>query len=75
MNLVYAATISGQGVSMGDVLIGNAAMEAGQLIRVGDVRITSPEAYYLCTPPQKADMAPALAFRRWIVAALPGRAR
>lgn len=70
MNLVYAATIAGQGVSMGDVLIGNAAMEAGQLIRVGDVRITSPDAYFLCTPPQKAGLAPALAFRRWIIAAL-----
>ncbi|WP_324755394.1 LysR substrate-binding domain-containing protein [Roseovarius sp. Pro17] len=75
MNLVYAATIAGQGVSMGDVLIGNAAMEAGQLIRVADVCITSPDAYYLCTPPQKADLAPALAFRRWIVAALPQRGR
>ncbi len=75
MNLVYAATIAGQGVSMGDVLIGNAAMEAGQLIRVGDVRITSPDAYFLCTPPQKAGLAPALAFRRWIIATLPQRKR
>ncbi|MFX0544288.1 LysR substrate-binding domain-containing protein [Roseovarius sp. S1116L3] len=75
MNLVYAATIAGQGVSMGDVIIGNAAMEAGQLIRVGDVRIASPDAYYLCTPPQQAAFEPALAFRRWIVAALPHRAR
>ncbi|WP_281967020.1 LysR substrate-binding domain-containing protein [Roseovarius nanhaiticus] len=75
MNLVYAATIAGQGVSMGDVIIGNAAMEAGQLIRVGDVRIASPDAYYMCTPPQKADLAPALAFRQWIMAALPRRTR
>lgn len=75
MNLVYAATITGQGVSMGDILIGNAAMEAGQLIRVGDVRITSPDAYYLCTPPQKKRLEPALAFRRWIVEALPQRGR
>ncbi|PVA11064.1 transcriptional regulator [Pelagivirga sediminicola] len=75
MNLVYAATIAGQGISMGDVLIGNAAMEAGQLIRVGDVRITSPDAYFLCTPPQKAELAPALAFRCWIVDALPQRKR
>ncbi|WP_113911430.1 LysR substrate-binding domain-containing protein [Roseovarius dicentrarchi] len=75
MNLVYAATIAGQGVSMGDVLIGNAAMEAGQLIRVGDVRITSPDAYYLCTPPQKTGLPAALAFRRWIIATLPQRKR
>lgn len=74
MNLVYAATIAGQGVSLGDVLIGNAALEAGQLIRVGDVRITSPDAYYLCTLPHKSNLAPALAFRRWIVATLPQRA-
>ena len=73
MNLVYAATIAGQGVSMGDVIIGNAAMEAGQLIRLGDVRIPSPDAYYLCTPPQKIGMAPALAFRDWIAEALPRR--
>ncbi len=75
MNLVYAATIAGQGVSMGDVIIGNAAMEAGQLIRVGDVRIASPDAYYLCTPPQKKALEPALAFRRWIIAALAQRPR
>ncbi|HEY9038976.1 MAG TPA: LysR substrate-binding domain-containing protein [Roseovarius sp.] len=75
MNLVYAATIAGQGVSLGDVLIGNAALEAGQLIRVGDVRITSPDAYFLCTPPRKAGLAPALAFRRWIIGALPQRKR
>jgi len=73
MNLVYAATIAGQGVSMGDVIIGNAAMEAGQLIRVGDVRIASPDAYYLCTPPAKQGLEPALAFRRWIIEALPQR--
>lgn len=73
MNLVYAATIAGQGVSMGDVIIGNAAMEVGQLIRVGDVRIASPDAYYLCKPPQKAAFEPALAFRRWIIEALPQR--
>lgn len=75
MNLVHAATIAGQGVSMGDALIGNAAMDSGQLIRVGDIRITTPDAYYLGIPPQKAGLESARAFRRWIIAALPQRKR
>lgn len=75
MNLVHAAAIAGQGVAMGDAIVGNAAMEAGQLIRVSDVRITSPNAYYLCVPPQKMAFAPTVAFRRWMTEALPQRPR
>lgn len=73
MNLVYAAAIAGQGVSMGDVFICNSAMASGQLIRVSDIQIKSPSAYYLGIPPQKEALEPAHAFRRWIRGALPGR--
>lgn len=75
MNLVYAATINGQGVSMGDVFICNAAMDSGQLIRVTDVQIKSPSSYFLAAPPQKEGLEPARAFRHWIQSALPQGAR
>ncbi|MEB8386645.1 LysR substrate-binding domain-containing protein [Rhodobacteraceae bacterium KMM 6894] len=75
MNLVYAATIAGQGVSMGDVFICNSAMESGQLMRVTDVVIQSPNAYYLGIPPQKEALEPARAFRGWIRGALAARTR
>lgn len=66
MNLVYAATIAGQGVSMGDEFICTAAMDSGQLIRVTDLRIASVHAYHLAYPPQKEALEPARAFRRWL---------
>lgn len=73
MNLVYAATIAGQGVSMGDVFICGDAMETGQLIRAGDVQIKSPHSYYLATPPQEDMPETAAAFCDWLVRALPGK--
>lgn len=75
MNLVYAAAVAGQGVSMGDEFICAAAMESGQLIRVTDVQIRSPDAYYLAMPAQKEALAPARAFRRWIHGAITGQDR
>ncbi|MCZ4353340.1 LysR substrate-binding domain-containing protein [Roseovarius aestuarii] len=75
MNLVYAATIAGQGVSMGDVFICNSAMESGQLMRATDVVIQSQNAYFLGIPPQKEPLEPARAFRNWIQAALSARTR
>ncbi|WP_306005765.1 LysR substrate-binding domain-containing protein [Aquicoccus porphyridii] len=75
MNLVYAATLAGQGVSMGDEFICTAAMESGQLIRVTDIEIKSQNAYYLAIPSQNKDLAPASAFRRWVHDAIVGRER
>ncbi|MCQ0091230.1 LysR substrate-binding domain-containing protein [Roseovarius sp. M141] len=75
MNLVYAATIAGQGVSMGDIFICNGAMDTGQLIRVTDIQIKSPGSYYLGIPTQKQGLEPARAFRSWIIGALPQRNR
>jgi LysR family glycine cleavage system transcriptional activator len=74
MNLVYAATVAGQGVSMGDEFICNAAMETGQLIRVTDTHIRSPDAYYLAIPQQKETLAATRAFRRWLHDAMSGAA-
>lgn len=70
MNLVYAATIAGQGVSMGDAFICNAAMESGQLLRATDIEIKSPDSYFLGIPPQKQDLETAQAFQNWIRGAL-----
>ncbi|MBZ8117048.1 LysR family transcriptional regulator [Roseovarius sp. LXJ103] len=75
MNLVYAATVAGQGVSMGDAFICNSAMASGQLIRVTDIQIKSSSSYFLGIPPQKQALEPACAFRRWISSVLPGAKR
>ncbi|MFD2740679.1 LysR substrate-binding domain-containing protein [Sulfitobacter aestuarii] len=73
MNLVYAATLAGQGVSMGDEFICTAAMESGQLIRVTEIEIQSHNAYYLAIPARRQDLAPASAFRRWVRDAILGQ--
>ena len=58
MNLVYAATVAGQGVSMGDEFISNAAMETGQLIRVTDMCGSLHRMPIICAHPhQKATLA------------------
>ncbi len=70
MNLVYAAVLNSQGITMGDEFICHEAMASGQLTRPFDLAIRSPRSYYLVTPPEKAGNPAVAAFRAWIRAEL-----
>lgn len=71
MNLVYAATLASQGVSMGDGFICHEAMAQGLLVRPFDLAIRSPRSYYLVVPPEKAANPAVAAFRGWMADELP----
>ncbi|MEP2732500.1 MAG: LysR substrate-binding domain-containing protein [Ascidiaceihabitans sp.] len=67
MNLVYGAAMNAQGLAMGDEFICREAMETGHLVRLFDLSIKSPKAYYLAIPSAKSDFASVVAFRDWIL--------
>lgn len=67
MNLVYGAAMNAQGLAMGDEFICREAMESGQLVRLFDLSIKSPKAYYLAIPDEKTEFASVIAFRQWIL--------
>ena len=67
MNLVYGAAMNAQGLAMGDEFICREAMETGQLVRLFDLSIKSPKAYYLAIPSEKTGFASVIAFRQWIL--------
>jgi LysR family glycine cleavage system transcriptional activator len=67
MNLVYGAAMNAQGLAMGDEFICREAMDTGQLVRLFDLSIKSPKAYYLAIPSEKTDFAGVIAFRQWIL--------
>lgn len=71
MNLVYAATLASQGLSMGDEFICHEAMAQGILVRPFDLAIRSPRSYYLVVPPEKAANPAVAAFRSWMADELP----
>lgn len=67
MNLVYGAAMNSQGLAMGDKFICREAMDTGQLVRLFELSIKSPKAYFLVTPPEKTGFASVVAFRQWIL--------
>lgn len=71
MNLVYSATLSSQGVAMGDEFICHEALAQGTLVRPFDLAIRSPRSYYLVVPPGKGANPAVAAFRSWMAAELP----
>jgi LysR family transcriptional regulator, glycine cleavage system transcriptional activator len=68
MNLVYSATMSGQGVAMGDEFICRTAMATGQMVRPFDIYIKSKRSYYLVISEHKADNKTVMAFSEWLKA-------
>jgi LysR family glycine cleavage system transcriptional activator len=68
MNLVYSATLSGQGMAMGDEFICRTAMATGQMVRPFDVYIKSKRSYYLVVSEAKADNKTVMAFSEWLKA-------
>jgi LysR family glycine cleavage system transcriptional activator len=68
MNLVYSATMSGQGVAMGDEFICRTAMATGQMVRPFDIYIKSKRSYYLVVSEHKADNKTVMAFSEWLKA-------
>jgi len=66
MNLVFAATLSGQGVAVGDRFTSRHAMTSGQLVQPFDISIKSSRSYYLVVSEAKAGNLAVLAFTSWL---------
>lgn len=71
MNLVYAATMASQGLSMGDEFICREAMAQGLLVRPFDITIQSPRSYFLVVPTERVANPVVVAFRNWLAGELP----
>jgi LysR family glycine cleavage system transcriptional activator len=66
MNLVFSATLSGQGVAVGDRFTCRHAMTSGKLVQPFDISINSSRSYYLVVSEAKADNMAVLAFTSWL---------
>lgn len=66
MNLVFAATLSGQGVAVGDRFTCRHAMTSGQLVQPFDISIKSSRSYYMVVSEAKADSQAVVAFSTWL---------
>lgn len=66
MNLVFSATVAGQGIAMGDELTSRKALNEGRLVRPFDIAIKSPRSYFLVTEHAKADHPILIAFGNWL---------
>jgi len=66
MMLVQRAAIAGQGIMMGDEITCAAALASGQLVSPFNVRLRSPNGYYLLRSRRQRVTPAALAFTRWL---------
>lgn len=66
MHLVYAAALAGQGITMGDVILSEDAMNSGQLVRPFEQTVRSPRAYYMAVPLAMLENPIVMAFRTWL---------
>lgn len=67
MNLVYAALLNSQGIALGDEFTCRHALASGQLVRVSEVSIPAPGAYYVVIPKEKTNITAVEAFRTWVI--------
>ncbi len=66
MHLVHSAALAGQGVMMGDVVLGQQTLQDGLLVRPFERSLRSPRSYFMAVADDLA-MAPATAaFRAWV---------
>ena len=66
MHLVYSATLAGQGIAMGDVVLSEDAMHSGQLVRPFEQTVRSKRAYYMAVPLAMVENPIVVAFRNWL---------
>ncbi|RAZ84187.1 transcriptional regulator [Mesorhizobium hawassense] len=70
MNLVFSAAIAGQGIALGDELLGRRALSEGRLVKPFEASVPSPRAYFLVFEHAKARHPVLNAFSDWLRAKL-----
>ena len=65
-NLMLAAALEGQGIAIGRSTLVAADIAAGRLVRLFDVVVLSPYAYYSVTAAGRAKSAQLQAFEQWL---------
>ncbi|TGP21793.1 MULTISPECIES: LysR substrate-binding domain-containing protein [unclassified Mesorhizobium] len=70
MNLVFSAAIAGQGIALGDELLGRRALSEGRLVKPFEASVPSPRAYFLVFEHAKAGHPVLNAFSDWLRAKL-----
>jgi LysR family glycine cleavage system transcriptional activator len=70
MNLVFSAAIAGQGIALGDELLGRRALSEGRLVKPFEASVPSPRAYFLVFEHAKARHPALNAFSDWLRAKL-----
>lgn len=70
MNLVFSAAIAGQGIAMGDELLGRRALSEGRLVKPFEASVSSPRSYFLVFEHAKAGHPVLNAFSDWLRAKL-----
>jgi len=70
MNLVFSAAIAGQGIALGDELLGRRALSEGRLVKPFEASVPSPRSYFLVFEHAKAGHPVLEAFSDWLRAKL-----
>lgn len=65
--MMLEAAEAGQGIAIGRNSLVEAALNAGQLVKMSDVELRDGIAYFLCYTSSKARRATVKAFRKWLL--------
>lgn len=69
-SMLVRAAVEGHGIALARHSIAMADIESGALVRLSDIAVASPHAYYLVCPPAALRKPQVQAFRGWLLAEL-----
>lgn len=68
LSLLIRSAVDGNGVALVRHVVATQEIASGQLVRLFDIAIPSPNEYFFVTPPVSASKPQLLAFRDWLLA-------
>ncbi|TFW03511.1 transcriptional regulator GcvA [Oxalobacteraceae bacterium OM1] len=66
-SLLLRAAAEGHGVALGRHVLAMSELASGELVRLSDVAVQCPNAYYLVCPPETLQKPQVKAFRTWLL--------
>jgi LysR family glycine cleavage system transcriptional activator len=75
MSMLIRSAVDGDGVGLVRHVVALQEIASGQLVRLFDLAVPAPDAYFFVTPPGAADRPEVAAFRAWLGAEIAAFAR
>ena len=67
LSIIAQAAVAGLGVALLPRFLIQSELERGELVVIAETPLQDPSGYYLVTPMEKADYAPVVALRAWLL--------